>query len=180
MRDENHADAITTRIGSVCQFWPVPEPAVLPLDALPGGSARTAGPAGTASTVVSWGTWRLAAAGREWDVQLTPLPAAGPCDHAFGTASYRPSDTLRHIIQIRDGSCAMPVCGRPARDCEWEHAIPWPEGPTCSCNGGMHCTKDHRVKEAKGWTIKQRPDGRRDWTTPTGLTYTSHHKAYPD
>jgi len=174
MQDQSHPDAMTGETGSVCRFWLVPGPAVLPLDGLPGGTARTA------SGAVSWGTWRLAAAGREWDVQVIPLPAPGPCDHAFGTASYRPSETLRALIEIRDGGCAMPVCGRPARECEWEHGIPWPEGPTCSCNGGMHCTKDHRVKEAQGWTIEQRPDGRRDWTTPTGLTYTGHHKEYPD
>jgi hypothetical protein len=152
---------------SVCGFWPVPGQAMLPLDGLPGG-------------VVSWGTWRLSAAGREWDVVLIPMPAASPCDHAFGTASYRPSDTLRALVEIRDGGCALPVCDRPARGSEWEHGIPWPEGPTCSCNGGMHCTKDHRVKEACGWKIEQLADGRRLWTTPKGLSYRSHHRQYPD
>jgi len=160
--------AAVGRPGSVCRFWRVPAQPVLLLDEL------------TDAGAASWGTWRLAAAGREWDITLIPLPVPGQCDHRFRTASYRPGATLRALIEIRDGGCAMPVCGRPARGSEWEHAVPWPEGPTCACNGGMHCTKDHRVKEAKGWTIEQRADGTRQWTTPVGLTYRSHHRQYPD
>ena len=184
-------------------FWPVPSPVMLPLDdaAVSGAGTRApstrgadagiagAGGAGMGGAAVSgaavgdgaWGTWRLAAGGRDWDVDLIPLPAPGPCGHEHATASYQPGRTLRNLVQIRDGQCAMTTCGRPASGAQWEHGIPWPAGQTCSCNGGLHCVRHHRVKDqASGWTITQLPDGRRRWTTPKGLTYTSQHRQYPD
>lgn len=154
--------------GTGFTFRPAPGPDMLPLD----GPDGAPGP---------WGRWRLAAAGREWDVELIPLPMPRPCTHEYATASYQPGRILRHLVQIRDGQCAMPNCGHLAVGTQWEHAIPWPTGQTCSCNGGLHCVRHHRVKDqAKGWTIVQLADGRRRWTTPKGLTYTSEHRSYPD
>jgi hypothetical protein len=149
-------------------FGPAPSQQMLPLD----------GP----DLVSGWGTWRLTAAGRQWDIELIAIPAPGPCAHEYRTGKHDPGPALRSLVQIRDGRCALPVCSRPARGTEWEHAIPWPAEPgTCACNGGLHCKRHHRVKDqARDWTIEQLADGRRRWTTPTGLTYTSHHRQYPD
>ena len=73
----------------------------------------------------------------------------------------------------------LPVCVRHPRSCEWDHAIPWPEGRTCACNGGMRCGHDHRIKHSPGWNIKQLPGGYHQWTTPSGRTYTKAPKEYP-
>jgi hypothetical protein len=73
-----------------------------------------------------------------------------------------------------------PVGARHPAGCEWEHGVPWPEGQTCGCNGGLHCKRDHFLKQSDRWSISQLPDGRRIWTTPTGLEYTSHLHDYPD
>ena len=77
-------------------------------------------------------------------------------------------------------SCSLPVCARHPRGTEWEHGIPWPQGQTCGCNGGLHCKRDHFLKQSDRWSISQLPDGRRIWTAPTGLEYTSHLHDYPD
>lgn len=44
----------------------------------------------------------------------------------------------------------------------------------------LHCKRDHLLKQNPRWAISQQPDGRRTWTTPAGLTYTSHLHDYPD
>jgi hypothetical protein len=111
-------------------------------------------------------------------VKLAPIPD-GECDHRYESKGYQPSDTLRRLVQIRDGKCAMPVCVRHPRGCDFEHAVPWPQGRTCACNGGCHCRRDHRIKQSKNWKIEQLPDGRRRWTTPSGLSYTSEPYRYP-
>jgi hypothetical protein len=36
------------------------------------------------------------------------------------------------------------------------------------------------LKQSDRWNIRQLPDGRRIWTTPTGLEYTSHLHDYAD
>jgi hypothetical protein len=177
------AAGTTSDTGTTFRFWPVPGQPTLPLDRAGNPDRPTRRQRTTAGQPATggWGTWRLAAGEREWDITLTAIPAPGPCSHEHATASYQPGTILRALVQVRDGQCAMPVCGHPARGTQFEHAIPWPAGPSCNCNGGLHCTRHHRVKDqAPGWSIQQLPDGRRRWTTPRGLTYTSQHRQYPD
>jgi hypothetical protein len=109
-------------------------------------------------------------------VKITAIPG-GDCGHEYQSAGYQPSDTLRRLVQIRDGECTLPVCVRHPRSCEWEHTVPWPQGKTCSCNGAMRCRHDHRVKEA--WTVEQLPSGWHQWTSPSGRTYTKGPREYP-
>jgi hypothetical protein len=125
------------------------------------------------------GTWRL----RIGDLDLTAgLHVIGRdgCGHELATTAYQPTALLRALVQIRDGKCSLPICARHPRGTEWEHGIPWPEGPTCGCNGGLHCKRDHLLKQSDRWSIRQLPDGRRTWTAPTGLEYTSHLHDYAD
>lgn len=125
-----------------------------------------------------FGTWTLTIAGQVFTVKLHPI-LDGDCDHRFESQGYQPSSTLRRLVEIRDGHCAMPICIRRPRGCDWEHAIPWPQGRTCSCNGGYHCRHDHHIKQDPNWKVEQLPDGRRFWTTPAGLTYISQPREYP-
>jgi len=98
--------------------------------------------------------------------------AAGQCAHERETASYQPSQRLRHLIEIRDQRCAFPGCRRPAAQCDLDHTTPYDKGGlTCECNISPLCRAHHRVKQASGWRLKQPEPGHLEWTTPAGRTY---------
>jgi hypothetical protein len=125
------------------------------------------------------GTWRIRIGDLDLTADLHTIDRDG-CGHQLATTAYKPTVLLRALVQIRDGKCSLPVCARHPRGTEWEHGVPWPEGQTCGCNGGLHCKRDHLLKQSDRWSIRQLPDGRRIWTTPTGLEYTSHLHDYAD
>ena len=84
-----------------------------------------------------YGTWTLTLpGGREFTVKLEPIPVTD-CDHRHESRGYQPNDTLRHLVQVRDGTCTFPPCSRHARESDFEHAVPYDKGGrTCACNGG--------------------------------------------
>lgn len=108
---------------------------------------------------------------------LTAVPAGpGDCDHQYQTPRYRPGIMLRRITTARDGECTSPICSQAS---EWDHITPWPAGPTCTCNGATRCGRDHDIKHMPGWTAEMLTDGRHQWTTPSGKTYTKDRYQYP-
>lgn len=127
-----------------------------------------------------FGTWTLTIAdGRELTVRLEPVPTF-ECDHAHESRAYQANDTLRHLVQIRDGECTFPSCTRHARECDFEHATPFHQGGrTCACNAGARSRKCHRVKQSPGWHVTQPKPGFHRWTTPSGRTYTQEPMRYP-
>ncbi|HET6193101.1 MAG TPA: DUF222 domain-containing protein [Trebonia sp.] len=127
-----------------------------------------------------YGTWTLTLpGGRELVVQLEPVPVTG-CDHRHESRGYQPSDTLRHLVQVRDGTCTFPPCSRHARESDFEHAVPYDKGGrTCACNGSARSRRCHRVKQSPGWTVTQPQPGWHHWTTPSGRTYTQGPMRYP-
>jgi hypothetical protein len=125
-----------------------------------------------------YGMWCLRIGDLEFTVTVIAIPG-GECGHEYESESYRPSGTLRRLVQVRDGRCTMPVCVRRPRSTDFEHAVPWPTGRTCLCNGGCRCRHDHRIKQSKNWHVKQLPDGHHQWTTPAGRTYTKEPREYP-
>lgn len=126
------------------------------------------------------GIWLLTLPdGRELTVQLGPVPLT-ECDHRHESDSYQPSDTLRHLVQIRDGHCTFPCCSRHARDCDFEHAVPYDKGGrTCACNAGARSRRCHRVKQSKQWSLTQPRPGWHRWTAPSGRSYTQGPMKYP-
>ncbi|HEX4832398.1 MAG TPA: DUF222 domain-containing protein, partial [Trebonia sp.] len=61
-------------------------------------------PRGRPGTPDGFGTWTLVLpGGRELTVRLDPVPVF-ECDHRYETHGYQPSDRLRHLVQIRDGT----------------------------------------------------------------------------
>ena len=75
-----------------------------------------------------YGTWTLTLpGGRELIVKLEPIPVTD-CDHRHESRGYQPSDTLRHLVQVRDGTCTFPPCSRHARESDFEHAVPYRQG----------------------------------------------------
>jgi hypothetical protein len=125
-----------------------------------------------------YGSWVLRIGDLELALTIDPIPG-GDCDHRYETKGYRPGPRLRRLVQVRDGECVMPVCSRHPKGTDFEHAIPWPAGPTCTCNGGCRCRHDHLVKQTKGWSVKQFPGGIHQWTTPSGRTYRKGPREYP-
>jgi hypothetical protein len=117
--------------------------------------------------------------GRELAVKLLAVPVTD-CDHRHQSRGYQPSDTLRHLIQVRDGTCTFPTCSAHARDSDFEHAVPYHQGgKTCACNGGARSRRCHRVKQSPGWTVTQPQPGWHQWTTPSGRTCTQGPMRYP-
>jgi hypothetical protein len=118
-------------------------------------------------------------------IPLIPLlpPGGEDCPHGLGEPGYRPSARLRHLVAIRDRRCTAPWCRRPATACDHDHTIPWQPGghggPTCLCNLGPACRRDHRTKQAEGWSLQQPWPGSFTWTAPSGRTYTTRPEPYP-
>ena len=127
-----------------------------------------------------YGTWTLTVPdGREFTVRLAQVPTFA-CDHAHESHAYQPNDTLRHLVQVRDGDCTFPPCTRHARESDFEHAIPYDKGGrTCACNAGARSRKCHRIKQSPGWSVTQPKPGFHLWKTPTGRTYLQEPKRYP-
>jgi hypothetical protein len=127
-----------------------------------------------------YGAWTLTIpGGLQFTVRLEPVPTFA-CDHAHESHAYQPNDTLRHLVQVRDGDCTFPPCTRHARECDFEHAIPYDQGGrTCACNAGARSRRCHRTKQSAGWNVTQPRPGFHEWTTPTSRTYTQEPKRYP-
>jgi hypothetical protein len=118
------------------------------------------------------GTWTLTLpGGQELAVRFDSVPTHA-CDHRYRVNAYEPSDRLRRLVQVRDHECTFPTCSRPARESDFEHAVPYDKGgPTDACNAGPRSRRCHQVKQAPGWTVTQPKPGWHQWTTPTGRTY---------
>ncbi len=98
--------------------------------------------------------------------------AAGGCAHTSGSARYRPPTRLREHVIARDHTCRNPVCGQPAWRADLDHTRPWDQGgPTCSCNLGGACRRDHQLKQHPRWKLQQTQPGWFRWTAPSGRTY---------
>ena len=127
-----------------------------------------------------YGTWTLTLPyGPDLTVKLLAVPVSD-CDHRHESHGYQPNDTLRHLVQIRDGTCTFPTCSAHARESDFEHAVPYDQGgKTCACNGGARSRRCHRVKQSSGWSVTQPEPGLHQWTTPSGRTYTQGPMRYP-
>jgi hypothetical protein len=124
-------------------------------------------------------TWTLTLpGGRELAVRFDVVPTHG-CDHTHEVDSYQPSQRLRRLVQVRDHECTFPPCSRPARESDFEHAVPYDRGGrTDACNAGARSRRCHQVKQSPAWTVSQPKPGWHVWTTPTGRTYTQEPWRY--
>ena len=61
---------------------------------------------------------------------------------------------IRRALVARDGGCAFPGCGRPARWCHADHIWHWEDGgPTALWNLVLLCGHHHRVIHHHGWSV---------------------------
>jgi Domain of unknown function (DUF222) len=125
-------------------------------------------------------TWAITLpSGLQYAVPLEPVPTYD-CDHRRQSHAYEANDALRHLVQIRDHECTLPTCSRPARESDFEHAVPYDQGGrTCACNAGARSRACHQVKQSRGWKVTQPKPGWHQWETPSGRTYTQEPKRYP-
>jgi len=128
-----------------------------------------------------YGTWLLTLpGGRQLTIDLHPVPVT-ECDHRFETPAYRPGAFLRHLVEIRDGTCTFPCCSHPATQSDFEHAVPHDQGGrTDACNAGARSRRCHRVKQTPGWEVTQPLPGWHQWRTPAGRTYIQGPREYPN
>jgi 5-methylcytosine-specific restriction endonuclease McrA len=104
----------------------------------------------------------------------------GTCGHSLQEDRYQPSQSLRHLIQVRQPQCSFPGCRRPATATDLDHTIPYDQGGrTCSCNLASLCRRHHQAKQAPGWQLTQPTPGVMTWRTPSGRTYRRTPDAYP-
>ena len=87
-----------------------------------------------------------------------------------GSWSYRPPAALARHVRTRDVTCRFPGCSVPARDCDLDHLIPFPVGPTSADNLHALCRRHHRLKHDDNWAVQALPDHGLRWTSPLGTT----------
>jgi hypothetical protein len=143
-------------------------------------SRGSPGPPDSAGPSDGFGTWTLAVpGGRRLTVRLDLVPTFD-CDHRYEAHAYQPGGRLRHLVQVRDGTCTFPPCNRHARESDFEHAHPYDKGGrTCACNAGARSRACHRVKQSPGWQVTQPRPGWHQWQTPSGRIYVQEPKRYP-
>ena len=102
------------------------------------------------------------------------------CDHRYETRAYQPGDKLRHLVQVRDGTCTFPPCSRHARESDFEHAQPYHQGgKTCTCNAGARSRACHRVKQTTGLVGHPAETGLAPVDNPAGRVYIQEPWRYP-
>jgi hypothetical protein len=98
-----------------------------------------------------------------------------------GRRTRQPPGWMADVVHAVHDTCTEPLCDRPARSADLDHATPWwpdrPDGPygtTDADNIGPLCSSTNQAKEKHGWRARQTGDGRRTWThARSGLTVTT-------
>ncbi len=84
---------------------------------------------------------------------------------------YQVPPRLREAIIARDRTCRFPGCTVPARNCDLDHSVPHPRGPTCHCDLACLCRSHLRLKTSVRWTLINHGLGHLTWISPSGKTY---------
>ncbi len=117
-------------------------------------------PASIARRLAGSGTWRKVTIDPETGVVLD-----------VGRTAYTPSAALADLVRARDRTCRFPGCRQPARRCDLDHVVRWPDGPTTADNLAALCRHHHRLKHRTRWTVRAGPGADLEWTAPTGHRY---------
>ena len=98
-------------------------------------------------------------------------PAGGTLDHTY-FGRFAPG-ILSKAIAFRDGVCQAPGCTRSAQECDGDHRVAWPHGPTSGANLWSLCRRHHKLKGhgAITWHLpsgREKPVERAEHSRPLG------------
>lgn len=111
---------------------------------------------------------RLAGSAPSWTRVLTD-PVAGA---VLAVDRYRPSKDLVRHLRARDEHCRFPGCRTSVLRCDIDHTIDAASGgPTTAGNLSHLCRRHHTLKHHTDWTVRQRPGGVLEWSSPAGRHY---------
>jgi hypothetical protein len=123
-------------------------------------------PASMARRLAGTGVWR----------KVTTDPVSGVVV-GIDRGAYAPSAAVSDLVRARDRTCRFPGCRQPARRCDLDHVVPWPEGSTEPANLAALCRHHHRLKHQTQWTVQAGAGGLVRWTAPTGHRYVTSPSA---
>lgn len=77
---------------------------------------------------------------------------------------------LRRALELRDGGCAFPACGRPPTWCDGHHLVSWADGgPTSLDNGVLLCGHHHALVHRGDWQARMGGDGLPEFLPPAWI-----------
>ena len=114
-------------------------------------------------------TARILTAGAPGVDRILTHPVTGA---VLAVDRYRPNEDLRRHLSVRDEHCRFPGCRMSVRRCDVDHTIDHAlGGPTSAENLAHLCRRHHTLKHQTAWTVRRRPGGLLEWTSPTGRVY---------
>ena len=102
--------------------------------------------------------------------KVTVRPVLDPATVAAAD-SYEIPERLRWAVCTRNPVDTFPYGSRPARSCDLDHTIPYPDGPTSIDNLAPLSRRPHRAKTHGLWTVTQIEPGHYEWTSRLGRRY---------
>ncbi|TQJ31655.1 HNH endonuclease signature motif containing protein [Microbacterium sp. SLBN-146] len=111
---------------------------------------------------------RLAGSASSWTRVLTDPVSGG----VLAVDRYRPNKDLIRHLRARDEHCRFPGCRTSVLRCDVDHTIDAAAGGATTASNLSHlCRRHHTLKHHTDWTVRQRPGGILEWSSPTGQRY---------
>ncbi len=92
----------------------------------------------------------------------------------ISTTRYPPTRAIWEQVMATSRTCFRAGCDKPATECDVDHRIRWPEGPTTASNLWAACRTDHRAKHSPGFSVDATT-----LSTPAGFDYTIPATEHP-
>ncbi|MGO3148112.1 MAG: DUF222 domain-containing protein [Leucobacter sp.] len=110
----------------------------------------------------------IAADAECWDIIGTHPETA----EVMSVDRYRPSESMRRLLRVRDQHCRFPGCRASLARCDIDHTVDAAlGGPTSTDNLAHLCRGHHTLKHKSRWTVEQPGRGVLVWTAPSGRAY---------
>jgi hypothetical protein len=87
------------------------------------------------------------------------------------TRGYQPTGPIWEHVVAEHSVCFRPGCDAPSTECDLDHRVAWPFGPTDTENLWPGCRTDHRTKHAPGFSVERAPDGSYVLRTAAGFRH---------